>query len=146
MPAGDPFTHEIALAAPPDEAMRELVLRDVPEFEQLRYRVESRTPDVLVLRRSYTPRKAWSIPLSIAGSFVVVCALTGGMTLFALIALVFLILAGALALVVRLAERITITLSAEGAGTRGLITGRATHRMANRLRATDIPASPASTT
>lgn len=145
MPAGDPFTHEIALAAPPDEAMRDLVLRDVPEFEQLRYRVESRTPDVLVLRRSYTPRKAWAIPLAIAGFFVVVCALAGGMNLFAVIALTFLILAGVLALVVRFRERITITLSAEGAGTRALITGRATQRMANRLRATGAAASLAPT-
>jgi len=123
--------------------MRDLVLRDVPEFEQLRYRIESHTPDVLVLRRSYTPRKAWSIPLSIAGFFAVVCALTGGMALFALIVVVFVFLAGVLALVVRFRERITITLSAEGAGTRALITGRATHRMANRLRAAGAPASPA---
>lgn len=143
MPASEPFTHEIALPSPPDGAMRELVLRELPDFERLGYRIQSRTSDALVLRRRYVPRKAWAVPLVVAGFFALVCAFSGGMTLFALIAAFFLALAGLLALVVRFTERLTITVTAGGAGTRALVSGRATAAMRSRLLALGSRSSPA---
>jgi hypothetical protein len=135
VPAGTPFTHEIVFELSTDDAMREIVLDDVPGFERLGYRLESRTTDALVLRRRYLPTKAFAIPLTLAGFFAVVCALRGGQMLFALPTLMFLLVALLLALIVRVKERITITLTTEGAGSRALVSGQATAAMRDRLRA-----------
>lgn len=139
--SGSPIAHEFRSASAPEELIREVVLRG-QEFSGFGYRVESHGLDVATLERRYTPTVAWALPLAVAAVAFAGMVLSpntaataqgGQIQARVVIFWVAVIAAIVLSLVAKRTERVTLSASADEAGSRVLVSGTATPALRDEL-------------
>ena len=135
--SGEPISHEFYSERPPLEVIRAIVAQS-GDFGKLGYQVETHTPESVILARRFVPALVYRVPLGVALLLFIWAVMTPSAASNAgRIAGICVVVAALLSLVVKATERLTLSASPEGRGSRVLISGTAIPQMRRWATGTD---------